>query len=89
MLWRSRGFPPLWTWTPKPTRPVAWNGKTGLRSLRAFSGSDLASRVQSTEKNLWIVPSELDLAAAELELSQQDSYLLNSKMPREPKEIMD
>ena len=26
-------------------------------------------------KNLWIVPSELDLAAAELELSSQENYL--------------
>lgn len=41
-----------------------------------LTGSDLANRVQSTgRKNLWIVPSELDLAAAELELSKQDHYL--------------
>ena len=41
-----------------------------------LTGSDLANRVQSTgRKNLWIVPAELDLAAAELELSQQDHYL--------------
>ena len=32
-------------------------------------GADLSDRVLSTgRKNLWIVPSELDLAAAELEL---------------------
>ena len=40
--------------------------------------ADLSSRVVATnEKNLWIIPSELDLAAAELELSSQDNYLIN------------
>ena len=40
-------------------------------------GSDVASRVISSKrKNLWVVPSELDLAAAELELSGQDEYLI-------------
>jgi chromosome partitioning protein len=39
-------------------------------------GSDMADRVQSTSiSNLWIVPSELDLAAAELELSSEENYL--------------
>ena len=81
MLWRLWGFPPLLlTWTPKPTRPVAWGmeKKPGFGVYEPLlSGSDLASRVQSTgRKNLWIVPSELDLAAAELELSQQESYLV-------------
>ena len=32
--------------------------------------------ISEQEKNLWIVPSELDLAAAELELSGQDQYLV-------------
>ena len=42
-----------------------------------LSGSDLSSRVISSgRKNLWIVPSELDLAAAELELSSQENYLI-------------
>ena len=42
-----------------------------------LSGSDLSGRVLSTgRKNLWIVPSELDLAAAELELSSQENYLV-------------
>jgi len=42
-----------------------------------LSGSDLSSRVVSTsEKNLWLIPSELDLAAAELELSGQQNYLV-------------
>jgi chromosome partitioning protein len=42
-----------------------------------LSGSDLSSRVVSTsEKNLWLIPSELDLAAAELELSSQQNYLV-------------
>jgi chromosome partitioning protein len=41
-----------------------------------LSGSDMAKRVQATSiSNLWIVPSELDLAAAELELSSQENYL--------------
>ena len=41
-----------------------------------LGGSDLSSRVKSSgRKNLWIVPSELDLAAAELELSQESNYL--------------
>ena len=41
-----------------------------------LSGTDLSGRVLSTgRKNLWIVPSELDLAAAELELSSQENYL--------------
>ena len=45
-----------------------------------LSGGNLANRVKSTgRKNLWIVPSELDLAAAELELSQQPNYLTNLK----------
>ena len=40
-------------------------------------GTDLASRVVATkEKNLWLIPSELDLAAAELELSSQENYLI-------------
>ena len=39
-------------------------------------GSDMADRVQATSiSNLWIVPSELDLAAAELELSSEENYL--------------
>lgn len=42
-----------------------------------LSGSDLSDRVVSSgRENLWIVPSELDLAAAELELSSQDNYLI-------------
>ena len=42
-----------------------------------LSGSDLSGRVISTNReNLWIVPSELDLAAAELELSSQPDYLV-------------
>lgn len=45
-----------------------------------LSGSDLSSRVVSTsEKNLWLIPSELDLAAAELELSSQKNYLVKLK----------
>ena len=41
-----------------------------------LSGMDLSNRVLSSgRKNLWIVPSELDLAAAELELSSQQNYL--------------
>ena len=41
-----------------------------------LNGSDLATHVKSSGRsNLWIVPSELDLAAAELELSQQNNYL--------------
>jgi len=42
-----------------------------------LNGSDLAKHVQSSRRNnLWIVPSELDLAAAELELSGQAQYLV-------------
>ena len=42
-----------------------------------LNGTDVASRViSSRRKNLWVVPSELDLAAAELELSTQDEYLI-------------
>lgn len=42
-----------------------------------LNGSDVASRVISSKrKNLWVIPSELDLAAAELELSGQDEYLI-------------
>jgi len=42
-----------------------------------LSGKDLSGRVISTGRNnLWIVPSELDLAAAELELSGQTDYLV-------------
>jgi chromosome partitioning protein len=56
----------------------------GLKRMPGFgiyepllNGTDLASRVISSERsNLWIVPSELDLAAAELELSGQDEYLI-------------
>ena len=51
--------------------------KTGAGVYQPLlSGSDLASRVVATkEKNLWLIPSELDLAAAELELSSQENYL--------------
>ena len=42
-----------------------------------LNGTNLASRViSSRRKNLWIIPSELDLAAAELELSSQSEYLI-------------
>ena len=42
-----------------------------------LTGSDLSDRVLETHrKNLSIVPSELDLAAAELELSGQPNYLV-------------
>jgi chromosome partitioning protein len=42
-----------------------------------LTGSDLSDRVVKTRrKNLSIVPSELDLAAAELELSGQPNYLV-------------
>ena len=42
-----------------------------------LEGSDLAGRVKATnQKNLWLIPSELDLAAAELELSTQNNYLV-------------
>ena len=42
-----------------------------------LQGTDVASRVISSQRsNLWIVPSELDLAAAELELSSQPEYLV-------------
>ena len=34
-------------------------------------------RAIAARKNLWLVPSELDLAAAELELSGQKNYLVN------------
>ena len=41
-----------------------------------LSGRDLSGRVVSTgRENLWIIPSELDLAAAEIELSGQPNYL--------------
>ena len=41
-----------------------------------LSGDDLSSRVIGARKNLWLIPSELDLAAAELELSSEENYLL-------------
>ena len=42
-----------------------------------LGGSNLASRVISSKRsNLWIIPSELDLAAAELELSGEQEYLI-------------
>ncbi len=41
-----------------------------------LNGEDLSSRVIGARKNLWLVPSELDLAAAELELSSQPNYLV-------------
>ena len=42
-----------------------------------LSGKNLANRVLSTgRQNLWIIPSELDLAAAEFELSHQKDYLI-------------
>lgn len=42
-----------------------------------LNGTDVASRVVSSgRRNLWVVPSELDLAAAELELSAQQEYLI-------------
>ena len=37
-----------------------------------LTGSDLSSRAIAARKNLWLIPSELDLAAAELELSSQE-----------------
>ena len=44
-----------------------------------LTGSDLSSRAIAARKNLWLIPSELDLAAAELELSSQKEYLTNLK----------
>ena len=40
-----------------------------------LSGADPISRVVAARNNLWLIPSELDLAAAELELSRQENYL--------------
>ena len=41
-----------------------------------ITGSDLTSRIVATkQKNLWLIPSEIDLAAAEVELSRQEDYL--------------
>ena len=69
---------------PKPTPPVVLAWKKPGRHLRTFAfGSDLADRVISTRRNnLWIVPSELDLAAAELELSGQPNYLVKLLLPK-------
>ena len=50
-----------------------------------IEGEDLTARVISTGRNnFWIIPSELDLAAAELELSSQPNYLtkLSSSIDR-------
>jgi len=44
-----------------------------------LAGGDLSDRMIAARKNLWLVPSELDLAAAELELSSQKNYLGNLK----------
>jgi chromosome partitioning protein len=41
-----------------------------------LSGDDLSTRVVGARQNLWLIPSELDLAAAELELSGQENYLV-------------
>ena len=47
-----------------------------LQPATILNGNDLADRVKATTiPNLWIVPSELDLAAAELELSSEVNYL--------------
>ncbi|MDG1138712.1 MAG: ParA family protein [Opitutales bacterium] len=44
-----------------------------------LSGEDLSKRVIGARSNLWLIPSELDLAAAELELSGQENYLVKLK----------
>lgn len=36
----------------------------------------IGDQVQEARKNLWIIPSEVDLAALEIELSQQKNYLV-------------
>jgi chromosome partitioning protein len=60
------------------TSSLGLEKKTGAGIYEPLlSGSDLSDRVVSTRReNLWIVPSELDLAAAEIELSGQPNYLV-------------
>jgi len=52
----------------------------------ALHGEGVAmDKVQETrEKNLWIIPSEVDLAAIEMELGQQEDYLVQLKNVLEP-----
>ena len=72
---------------PSQRHRLPWIGKESGAGIYEplLSGSDLADRVISTRRNnLWIVPSELDLAAAELELSSQPNYLVKLLLPKRP-----
>lgn len=40
--------------------------------------------VETGRKNLWLLPSEMDLAAAEIELAQREDYLLQLKLALAP-----
>mgnify|MGYP001160006783 FL=1 len=40
-----------------------------------LSGADPINRAVAARSNLWLIPAELDLAAAELELSRKENYL--------------
>ncbi len=58
----------------------------GKSMYRAFMGEKLVQDLllESGRKNLWLIPSEVDLAAIEVELSQRENYLVQLRNLLEP-----
>ena len=75
-----QGIPPLlWIWIHRGMQQAhsVWKRNPEEVFMNLYRVVLIYLNVLSTgRKNLWIAPSELDLAAAELELSAQNNYLI-------------
>ena len=60
------------------TSALGYDKKPGTSLYKALLGEEKAADkiVKTSRDNLWIIPSEMDLSAVEVELSNQENYLL-------------